>query len=246
MLSNRRVRLAYHGVQVQCRLLQLLLRRSRHERRLCERLAHTPAPFILPLFLRHADAAVQSRCNAVQLGWESACRSFQQGKLFYEGLPCFWKEQKKKAQSKSKTTVNPWRIISLWILFLARLGGRNAVCILTHYSHLPPEFRLWSFPVCLCAVRRTESICNSVLMSTVSYVFFPLMFLVRLRSRASSTQLVETSLWLHFVTHYARLFVFVPHKTGDNKCIVRLSVCCFVGVCRSHILVKLSLGYTMS
>lgn len=75
------------------------------------------------------------------------------------------------------------------------------------------------------------------------------MFRARLRGRArldaiSSKKRLEVCDFIH----YARLFVFVPHKTRDNKSIVRPSVCCFLpqSVCRSHILVKLLLIYQMS
>lgn len=87
--------MSYHAVQVQCRLLEPSLGPSDHGDRLGESLTRgRAAPAIRPAFvplvrLCRVEAAVERGRDAVQLSQEPARRGLQQGKLFYEGLPCF-------------------------------------------------------------------------------------------------------------------------------------------------------------
>lgn len=55
------------------------------------------------------------------------------------------------------------------------------------------------------------------------------MFRARLRGRARLDAISgKKRLEVCDFIHYARLFVFVTHKTRDNKSFVRPSVCCFL------------------
>lgn len=87
--------MSYHVVQVQRCLLEPSLGPSDHGDCLGENLTRScAAPAIRPAFvpvicLCRVEAAVEGGRDAVQLSQEPACRGLQQGKLFYEGLPCF-------------------------------------------------------------------------------------------------------------------------------------------------------------